>query len=323
MAEQGDERTDDDRPKQAFVIGRLRPGREVASTVHEVERLLTQEGLSVEAEVVKKKREVRKSVGRALKAGCDVVVAVGGDGTVLQVATALAGGDVPLAIVPTGTGNLLAGNLGIPKPPPEAVQTAVAGRRRRIDVGRVTVDGKQRAFTVACGVGFDADVMERTDSKQKGRWGKIAYVASAMLETRNIRNVRHDITIDGVHSTTKAAQVLIANFGRVPPGVTATGVRPDDGLLDIYVVRASGPLPALLAGWQALSKRFLGRRGGDRVFRAQARKIRIVTKPRRRVETDGSVVGKTPISVSIQPAALLVMVPQRKPGSADGGESPG
>lgn len=261
--------------------------------------------------VVQRKRDVRRLTKKAAKVGCDVVLAVGGDGTVLQVATALAGTQVALAIVPTGTGNLLAGNLGIPKEPAEAVHTALTGRPRRIDVGRLSVGGKRRAFTVACGAGFDADVMERTDSEEKGRWGRFAYLASALLEGGNIHNVAHRITLDGVRSTTEAAQVLIANFGRVPAGLKVRGVRADDGLLDVFIVRASGPLPALLAGWEALRTTGDGGTDGGRVFRARARKVRVETSPKRRVETDGSVVGRTPFTASIRPMALTVMVPRR------------
>jgi YegS/Rv2252/BmrU family lipid kinase len=303
------------RPKTVFVIGRIRRGHHIASIVHEVERLFAAEGLKVQTEMAWKKKQVRKVAKGAAKAGVDLVVAVGGDGTVLQVATSLAGTAVPLAIVPTGTGNLLAGNLEIPTSPEEAVRTALAGRPRRIDVGRVEIDGKRRIFTVACGVGFDADVMERTDSAGKARWGKLAYLASALMETGNIRNATHEITIDGVQSTMDAAQVLVANFGRLPSGLKARGVRCDDGLLDVFVVRASGPLPALLAGWEAIRTTGSGESQSGRVFRAKATTVRIETNPSRRVETDGSVVGRTPISLSVEPAALTVMVPRRKAGS--------
>lgn len=304
---------DDDgaRAVRAFVIGRDRKGRPIGESVDEVRRLLAEQHATItDVCIVKKKRDVRRLTRAAAKNGCDVVIAVGGDGTVLQVATALAGTEVALAIVPTGTGNLLAGNLGIPKDPGEAVHTAVAGRRRRIDVGRLTVDGKRRAFTVACGAGFDADVMDLTDSEDKGRWGRFAYLASAIQAGGNIRNVTHEITLDGVRSTTEAAQVLIANFGRVPAGLKVRGVRADDGLLDVFIVRASGPLPALLAGWEALRTTEQGENGSGRVFRAQARKIRVETTPKRKVETDGSVVGKTPFTASIRPRALTVMVPR-------------
>jgi YegS/Rv2252/BmrU family lipid kinase len=297
---------------RAFVIGRDRPGKPIGDSVAEVQRLLAEEhATEAEAHVVKRKREIRRLTRKAAKDGCDVIIAVGGDGTVLQVATALSGTQVALAIVPTGTGNLLAGNLGIPHEPADAVRTALTGRPRRIDVGRLSVGGKRRAFTVACGAGFDADVMERTDSEDKGRWGRFAYLASALIEGGNIRNVSHRITLDGVRSTTEAAQVLIANFGRVPAGLKVRGVHADDGMLDVFIVRASGPLPALLAGWEALRTTGDGGADGGRVFRAKARKVRVETSPKRRVETDGSVVGRTPFTASIRPAALTVMVPRR------------
>jgi diacylglycerol kinase family enzyme len=298
------------RPSRAFVIGRFRKGRPIADAVHEVGRLLDREGVVAECKVVRRKREVRKETARAVKAGHDLVVCVGGDGAVLQVATSLAGTDVALAIVPTGTGNLLARNLRVPHAPADAVRTAITGRPRQIDLGQLTVGGKRRDFTVACGVGFDADVMGRTDSEQKGRWGKLAYLASAFAASGNIRNVRHDITLDGVRTTTEAAQVIVANFGRLPPGFKVRGIRSDDGLLDVFVVRASGPLPALLAGWEAIRQTAPGESDSGRVMRARARKVRVVTDPERQVEIDGSVVGTTPIRISVRPLALTVMDPR-------------
>jgi diacylglycerol kinase (ATP) len=297
------------RPSTAFVIGRIRRGHHVAPVVHEVERLLADEGLRVSSKLVWKKKQLRRATSRAVDAGVDIVVAVGGDGTVQQVAGSVAGTSVPLAIVPTGTGNLLAGNLGLEHEPEKAVRTALAGRRRRIDVGRYAIGRKRRIFTVACGVGFDADVMERTDSAGKSRWGRFAYLASAVLESGKIQNVSHEITIDGVPGTMDAAQVLVVNFGRVS-GLRVRGVKADDGLLDVFVIRASGPLPALLAGWEAISDTRLGDHDGGRVFRAKARKVRIETRPSRRVETDGSVVGRTPVTVSVRRQALTVMVPR-------------
>lgn len=293
------------------MIARRRPGHPIASVIREVRGLLGRDGISVETVVVKRKRDVRRATSSAVKAGSDLVICIGGDGTVLQVATSLAGTSVPLAIVPTGTGNLLASNLGIPHPVDEAIHTALSGRTRRIDVGRLSIGGKRRAFTVACGIGFDADVMERTESEEKGRWGRFAYLASAIQESGNLQNAPHEITLDGVSMATDAAQILVANFGRVPPGVRVRGVRPDDGLLDVFVIRASGRLPALMAGLEALRQTELGESDGHRVFRAQARKIRIETRPERRVEVDGSVVGTTPIRVAIRPSALTVMVPRR------------
>jgi YegS/Rv2252/BmrU family lipid kinase len=313
------------RAERPFVVGRRRPNRDIDTAVADVERRLRAEGSTVQAAVVDHKREVRASTTKAIKHGSDLVVVVGGDGTIVQVADSLAGTEVPMAIVPTGTGNLLARNLGVSGSVDDAIRIALGGRRRTIDLGRVAVGRKKaRCFTVACGLGFDADVMDRTDGDSKGRWGTLAYLASALLETPKIHDVRHRLTIDGVRSTADAAQVLIANFGRVPPGIRVRGVRADDGLLDVFVVQATGPVPALLAGWEAITSTRPGVANGGRVFRAQARSVRIDTTPHRKVEADGSILGRTPIKVTIDPKALVVMVPSVTRGrrqGRDGAES--
>jgi len=87
------------------------------------------------------------------------------------------------------------------------------------------------------------------------------------------------------------------------------GIHPDDGALDVMLIRASGPLPGLLAGWEGLRQRHLGESSAGHIFRARAREVSIETQPPRLVEIDGSVVGVTPIKASIRPAALTVIVP--------------
>ena len=297
---------------RALVVGRRRKGRKIPQVVAEVQQLLQAGGWKVDSRVVKRKRDLRRLTRHAVQGRCDVVVAVGGDGAVIQVATALAGSNVALGIIPTGTGNLLAGNLKIPRRPAAAARMLLTGHPRQIDLGRVTIDGVDHDFAVACGIGFDAKVMDATGTGQKLRWGKLAYLANAIGQTGGIHNAPHVITIDGVRRTTEAAQVFVANFGRMLPVVEPRRrIRGDDGLLDIIVVRASGPIPGLLAGWEALMQADLGESRGGHVFRAQGREVRIETDPSRLVETDGSVVGKTPITVSIRPAALTVIVPSK------------
>src|SRR5690242_12220784 len=178
---------------RALVIGRRRKGRPIARVVRETQARLQDAGWEVTAEVVVRKRALRRHTASAVADGVDVVVAVGGDGAVLQVVQKLAETDVALAIVPMGTGNLLAGNLGIPKDAEKAAAVAIAAvtadaGRRRIDLGRMTAGGKKRYFAVACGVGFDAKVMDRTAKSTKLRFGKLAYLASAFLERGQVRN---------------------------------------------------------------------------------------------------------------------------------------
>jgi len=293
-----------------LVIGRRRPGREIGKAVRATAKQLKSAGWSVEQELVVTKGQLRSGAARAVKRGADAVIAVGGDGAVLQVVQSLAGTQVALGIIPMGTGNLLAGNLDVPKGVDDAVKVLVDGGRRKIDLGRLSAGGKRTMFAVACGVGFDAQVMASTDPEEKQRLGKLAYVVSAIRRQGEIRDVEYEVTLDGVRKSMDATQILIANFGGMGDGVkTRLEVEPDDGLLDVLVIRASGPIGGLLAGWEALRQDEPGESPEGHVFRTRARKVRVSTAKRRLVETDGSVAGKTPIRVSVRPGALTVLVP--------------
>ena len=295
----------------ALVIGRRRKGRQIGPAVAETRRLLELAGWQVDSAVVVHKKTLRKRAAAAGKAGVDVVVAVGGDGAVFQVVNALAETKVVVGIIPKGTGNLLATNLNIPHRIEKAVNVLVTGKPREIDLGRVSIAGADKDFAVACGIGFDAVVMDATDPAQKRRWGKIAYLASAIREGRKVHDVDYEIAIDGVTTKTPAAQVFIANFGRMGSKVEPRKrIVPDDGQLDVIIVRASGPLEGLRAGWEALVQRKLGHAADGRVFRTRATEVTVKAHPRQLVETDGSVIGRTPITVSIRPRALRVMAPQ-------------
>jgi YegS/Rv2252/BmrU family lipid kinase len=295
---------------QALVLGRRRQGRPIEAAVQDAAARLAAAGWTVSSSLVDRKKELRRETKQAVAAGVDVVVAVGGDGAVLQVVQKLAETKVSLGIVPMGTGNLLATNLGIPKSMDEAVQVLLGQRQRVIDVGHVKAGGKDKVFAVACGVGFDAEVMKATAKSRKRRLGKLAYFASAFGQRKKVGNVRHEITVDGKTQAGAATQVFVANFGGMGFGFEPNlEVKPDDGVLDLIVVRAKGPVEGLLAGWEAIRQRRHGHSRSGRVFRTHAKEVRISAKPRRLVEIDGSVIGTTPIEVSIRRAALSVLVP--------------
>ena len=295
---------------RAFVVGRIRRGRPIEPTVAVVSESLRAAGWKVDAKVVRRKRAMTRRAAKAVASGCDVVVVVGGDGAVLRVAGAVADSKAALGIIPAGTGNLLAGNLGIPKHRGRATRTILGGQTRRIDLGRVSVEGAKRDFAVACGVGFDARVVRATGTREKLRWGRLAYFAHVVRQSAAIHNVEHELVLDGIASTTEAAQVFVANFGRMLPWVAPQlPVEPDDGKLDVVVVRADGPVSALLAGWEALRQGEVGDSDAGHVYRARAREVTIKTTPPRLVEADGSVVGTTPVTVTVLPKALTVLVP--------------
>jgi diacylglycerol kinase (ATP) len=298
-------------PGAALVIGRHRQGRPIESTVADVAEQLRLAGWDVRDEVVERKRELRGRTAKAVKRGVDLVVVVGGDGAVAQVATKLVGTEIPLGVIPSGTGNLFAGNYGIPTDSTNALAMIMEGNGRSIDVGMAEVDGKRRAFTIACGIGFDAHVMDATSRAEKVRFGKLAYLAHALGQTAQLRNVRHTVTLDGVETTVNAAQVFIANAGRMLPMLQPKPpVIPDDGLLDVIVVTARGPVQALAAAWEATRQDELGKSDSGRVFRARARSIEVKASKARPVELDGSVMGSTPVKASVVAGGLCVLVPR-------------
>ena len=254
---------------------------------------------------------MRRRVAAAVADGVEVVVVVGGDGAVLQALQGVAESAATLGIVPLGTGNLVATNLGIPRRLDRAVAVILDGHVRTIDLGRASLDGKQRVFAVACGIGFDAHVMDTTSIRQKRRLGRLAYAASAVRESAALRSVEHELTIDGEASTLDASQVFVANFGRTGLGLKPRlRVAPDDGVLDVVALRGSGPIGGLLAAWEAIRQRRSGRSRGGRAFRARAREVQVDARATRLVEVDGSVIGRTPVKVTVRPDALRVLVPR-------------
>ena len=298
---------------RALVVGRKRPGRPIPEAVAEVAQQLEEAGWEVVTSVVKRKRDVRRATRSAVKDERDVVVAVGGDGAVLQVATVLADTTVALGIIPTGTGNLLAGNLKIPTDRERAVEALLSGRPRRIDMGRVSIGRKKRAFTVACGIGYDAKVMDATTPEQKLHWGKLAYLANAVRHTGSIHNGKHEITIDGVRSTMDAAQVFIANFGKMLPMVQPRRrIRGDDGLLDVIVVRArrSDPDPARGLGGDAARRTSARARAGMSFGPRPARSASGRTRSAWSRPTAASPA-RRPSRCRSGPRALTVIVPRR------------
>jgi hypothetical protein len=147
----------------------------------------------------------------AVGQGADVVIATGGDGTVMACATALAGSEVPLAVLPLGTGNLVAANFDLPTDLDQALEIVLACRRRRIDLGAIG-DGR---FVIAAGMGFDAAMLRDASHTLKARIGPLAYVWSAL---RNLRRPRasYRLRLDGGEELTRRAQgVLVANLGKI------------------------------------------------------------------------------------------------------------
>ncbi len=246
---------------------------------------------------------------RGVEDGVDLIAVYGGDGTTTQAMMGVVGSDTPMGLIPGGTGNLLAGNLRVPRNPAAAARAAIRGTPRRIDLGRMTCDGAETYFAVAAGTGIDADIMATTTARAKRKWGMGAYVARALELLGAPHVVGHRITIDGETFETDALMVLAANCGEIIPPVVRLkwGIAYDDGLFDVLVINAGTFVETVDAAWRMITG--LGH-GGERVAFFSGKTVTIETESPRPVQLDGEICGNTPFTAEIVPAAINIVVPK-------------
>jgi diacylglycerol kinase family enzyme len=240
----------------------------------------------------------------AVKAGVEVVFVSGGDGTVMSCVTGLVGTDVALAILPSGTGNLLAANLGLSDDLGAGLEVAIEQGRRLLDVGEV--DG--RVFTVMAGMGFDAQMLAATSETTKARIGWPAYAMGAVRHLRD-RPMRVSIKVDENEPVRRRARtVLIANVGRLQGGMRLLpDAEPDDGCLDVAVLT-----PRTIGHWVRLGWALIRRqRRVPRMETFRGRKIVVASSRVQPRELDGDLIepGRR-LHAQVRPKALWLCVPR-------------
>jgi diacylglycerol kinase family enzyme len=238
----------------------------------------------------------------AVEQGAEVVFACGGDGTVMACASTLAGTEVALAILPSGTGNLLATNMELPSAVADGVRVAVAGTRRRIDLGSCG----RTYFTVMAGMGFDAQMIDATSEHLKRRIGWPAYVLAAVKHLRH-RPMRVRIRLDGGTPLRRRARtVLVGNVGKLQGGIPLLpDAKPDDGWLDVAVLT-----PHTIGHWLAMAWGILRRqRDVRRMETFRARHVEVFSNRPQPRELDGDLIEPArTLDVTIRPAALWLCV---------------
>jgi len=256
---------------------------------------------------VPKSSKAPKCVRRAIKQGADLVFVWGGDGMVQRSVDAAAGSGVTLAILPAGTANLLATDLGIPKDLTQAVAIGLHGDRRSLDVG--VINGER--FAVMAGAGFDARVMGGVDKATKQRLGRVAYVRSSVHAIKG-KSRKMKIKVDGqTWFADTASCVLFGNIGTITGGLQVfPDAQPDDGYLEIGVVTAKGKMD-----WLRVLSRIVTHdpANSPMVSITRGRKVTVKFDGPLPYQLDGGARTKTDkLRVSVEPDAICVCVPETK-----------
>jgi diacylglycerol kinase (ATP) len=283
-------------------------GKTIGGGLLELRRELERQGVSDPLwHEVPKSRKAPPQVRRALEDGADLVFVWGGDGMVQRCIDALDGEKAALAVVPAGTANLFATNLGIPQDIEQAVRIGLHGPRRRLDVGRM--NGER--FAVMAGAGFDAQMIREADAGLKDRIGRVAYVWTGVNQLGR-KPFEVKITVDGsTWFEGKASSVILGNVGQLFAGVEAfEDAQPDDGLLELGVVTADSTLD-----WaRTIARTAVGSSHASpfvRVTKARSAAVKFDRKVL--YELDGGDRKKVKeLEVEVEPAAIDVCVPARK-----------
>jgi len=276
-------------------------GRRVAF----LERRFSAAGVSGRVHLTERGGHARELARSAIDAGASLVIAWGGDGTINEVASTLAGSQLPLGIIPAGSGNGFANELRLPSEPGLAFETALHGRDRRIDGGEF--DG--RLFFNIAGTGIDAAVAEQFNRRAMGRRGLGPYVQIALREALRYRGLRYRVVLDGEELVTNALLIAFANGREYGNRIRlAPGAKLDDGTLEAIVVEDRSPLARL---WSCRHLAF------GTIERAPGILVRGITTAT--IETEGDVVyhldgemGRAAgrVAVRVLPSALTVRVPR-------------
>src|SRR5712691_5040134 len=265
-----------------------------------------QAGWKPEFVVTHKAEDGTEAARGAALSGVGLVVAVGGDGTVRCCAEGLAGTDVPMAMVPLGTANLLARTLRVPAHPKAALGCALdAGRGRDRLVDLALADGIP--FTAMAGMGLDAAVVAATHLKHQIGW--LAYAVSGAAHL-SLAPATFTIRLDGGKPFTRVARCVVAgNSGLLPGGFSLLpAARLDDGLLNVGVLAPAGPV-----GWARVATRVLTHSNYEdrQLERFRARRVEVTADVPLPREVDGEVIyaGRS-LTMEVRPRALLVRAPR-------------
>ncbi len=281
------------------LAGRYDRGHFLADAAH----CLSRAGNHIDVEIAQAPGEGTAAAKRAVSEGYDLVVGCGGDGTLREIVCGLAGSEITLGIIPIGTGNVLALDLRIPRNPLEACRVILERNVRRIDIGRCG----NNHFILAAGVGFDAEVITKTDLQLKAKVKNFAYIYAGLKHILGFKPKSYFLEADDFSAEVSALAIAICNSSRyggyrLKPDISIT-----DGLFDVCVMRGRPLLDALKISSCVLYRWGVPRRN---LITFKTRYLKISSEEGGLVQNDGDVVGNLPADFEVIERAMPVIVPK-------------
>jgi diacylglycerol kinase (ATP) len=264
--------------------------------------------------------EIAEAARTAVEDGATLVVLAGGDGTIRDAAGSLADTGVDVGLLPCGTGNLYATSVGVPRSLADAVRLLATGTPRPFDIGEVrlvnpragaSMDITERPvqFGVACGTGFDADLITATDRDMKRRYGVVAYFLAASRLLPGLTARPTVLLIDGVRTELESVVVLIANAGEAIPGLLRPRlpIEPDDGLFHVFVLPRGGILGGIRGALELLTSQSHGTSASGHAVRLVGREVRVEVEPAGPTQVDGDPFPAAWLDARVRPGGLRVI----------------
>ncbi len=264
---------------------------------------MARRGISLRVHRTRAPGDATEAAGRAVREGLDLVIAAGGDGTINEVINGLAGSEVPLAILPQGTENVLAQEFSIPLDLSHATDVMFEGYTVTVDLGVV----RDRNFLLMVGIGLDAQVASEVDPLMKRIFGSAAYPLTALQTVITFEPCEMELSVEGESEPRRGYFVIVGNSRNYAAGFKVTPLaRLDDGKLDICVFKRRG-LADLLRYVVATAQ--LKQLDLEDVEYVQAGAVRIRSPEKLPVHADCEIVGTTPVDIRCAPGALRLVVP--------------
>ncbi|MGD9094077.1 MAG: diacylglycerol kinase family lipid kinase, partial [Anaerolineales bacterium] len=262
-------------------------------------------GVEWDISLTRQSDDAKRFAEEAIANGVDIVAAYGGDGTVMEVANGVMEGETPMAILPGGTANLMAVEIGIPKSLEKAAEIACSeeSKVRYVDIGLMG----ERKFLLKVGIGFDAEKVKIADREMKDRFGILAYTIGGLKALQELEKAIYRVEIDGESFEVEGITCMVDNAGNygVSWASAAKDISVSDGLLDVILIRDTRFSSAMAA-----ADSVVGREPDPNFFyHWQGREISISTEPALTVHGDGEIWGETPLEIKIKPQAIPILVP--------------